>query len=228
MKTFDFIMQKTGDFAHGPAGSGQKQFGSFRGLNPLKKKRLVWMQAVLVIAMLVAFAADAGRLLVVDAPQLSDVILVLACEADRRPQRALQLLDQGYGRRLVIDVPAAARVYDFTQLQLAEKYIAGLPQAASVRICPIVGLSTRDEARDAEKCLAGEEGSRILIVTSEFHTRRSLSIFRHEVQGKSFSVAAARDETQFGTRWWTHRQWAKTCLDEWLRLLWWTAVERWH
>jgi hypothetical protein len=221
-------MQKTGHFARGPAGSGQNQFGSFRGLNPLTKRRLVWMLAVSLTAMLVAFAADAGRLLVVDAPQLSDVILVLAGETDRRPQRALQLLDQGYGRRLVIDVPAAARVYDFTQLQLAEKYIAGLPQAASVRICPIVGLSTRDEARDAEKCLAGEEGSRILIVTSEFHTRRSLSIFRHEVQGKSFSVAAARDETQFGTRWWTHRQWAKTCVDEWLRLLWWTAVERWH
>jgi len=186
------------------------------------------MLAVLLIAMLVAFAADAGRLLVVDAPQPSDVILVLAGETDRRPKRALQLLDQGYGRRVVIDVPAAARVYDSSQVQLAEKYIQGLPQAASVHICPIVGLSTRDEARDVEKCLAGEAGSRILIVTSEFHTLRSLSIFRHEVRGKSFSVAGARDDTQFGTRWWTHRQWAKTCLDEWMRLLWWTAVERWH
>jgi hypothetical protein len=186
------------------------------------------MLAVLLTAMLVAFAADAGRLLVVDAPQPSDVILVLAGETDRRPARALELLDQGYGRRVVIDVPASAKIYGLTQVQLAEKYIQGLPEAASVRICPIEGLSTREESHDVEKCLAGEEGSRILIVTSEFHTRRSLSIFRHEVPGKSFSVAAARDETQFGTRWWTHRQWAKTCVDEWLRLLWWTAVERWH
>lgn len=186
------------------------------------------MFAVVLTTMFVAFAANAGRLLVVDAPQPSDVILVLAGETDRRPTRALQLLDQGYGRRVVIDVPAAARIYGLTQVQLAEKYIQGLPQAASVRICPIEGLSTRDESHDAEKCLAGEEGSRILIVTAEFHTRRALSIFRHEVRGKSFSVAVVRDETQFGTRWWTHRQWAKTCVDEWLRLLWWTAVERWH
>lgn len=185
------------------------------------------MFAVVLTTMLVAFAANAGRLLVVDAPQPSDVILVLAGETDRRPTRALQLLDQGYGRRVVIDVPAAARIYGLTQVELAEKYIRGLPQAASVRICPSEGLSTRDESHDAEKCLAGEEGSRILIVTSEFHTRRALSIFRHEVRGKSFSVAAVRDETQFGTQWWTHRQWAKTCVDEWLRLLWWTAVERW-
>ena len=191
-------------------------------------RRLVWILAVVLAVMFVAFAANAGRLLVVDAPEPSDVILVLAGETDRRPARALQLLDQGYGRRVMIDVPAAARIYELSQVQLAERYVHGLPQAASVRICPIEGLSTREETHDAEKCLAGEEGSRILIVTSEFHTRRALSIFRHEVRGKVFSVAVARDETQFGARWWAHRQWAKTCLDEWLRLLWWTAVERWH
>lgn len=164
----------------------------------------------------------------VEAPQPSDVILVLAGESDRRPARALQLLDQGYGRRVVMDVPAASRIYEFTQVQLAKKYIEDLPQAASVQICSIEGLSTREESHDVEKCLAGEEGTRVLIVTSDYHTRRSLSIFRHEVRGKSFSVAAARDDTQFGTRWWTDRQWAKTCLDEWLRLVWWNAVDRWR
>jgi hypothetical protein len=173
------------------------------------------------------FAANLGRALVVDAPERADVILVLAGETDRRPAVAMQLLDQGYGRRVLIDVPAAERIYSFSQAQLAEKYIQGLPQAASVRVCAIEGLSTLEESHDAEKCLAGESGSRVLIVTSEFHTRRALSIFRHEIRGKSFSVAAARDEKQFGTRWWTHRQWAKVCMEEWLRVLWWNAIERW-
>jgi hypothetical protein len=186
------------------------------------------MLAVVLAVMFGAFAANAGRFLVVDAPEPSDVILVLAGETDRRPERALQLLDQGYGRRVVIDVPAAVRIYEFSQVQLAEQYVKDLPQAASVRICPIEGLSTREESHDAEKCLAGEEGRRILIVTSEFHTRRALSIFRHELRGRSFSVAGARDETQFRTRWWVQRQWAKTCLEEWQRLLWWTVVERWQ
>src|SRR6201987_5133560 len=175
-----------------------------------------------------AFAASAGRRLVVDAPQPSDGILVLARETDRRPARALHLLDQGYGRRVMIDVPAATSVFGFTQVELARKYIENLPESALVGICPIVGLSTREESHDAEKCLAGEVGTRVLIVTSDFHTRRALSIFRHEVHGKSFSVAAARDDKQFGSRWWTNRQWAKTCFDEWLRLLWWSSVERWH
>lgn len=177
--------------------------------------------------LLLVFAANLGRALVVDAPERSDVILVLAGETDRRPAVAMQLLDQGYGRRVLIDVPAAERIYAFSQAQLAEKYIQGLPKAASVRVCPIEGLSTFEESHDAEKCLAGESGNRVLIVTSEFHTRRALSIFRHEIREKSFSVAAARDEKQFGTRWWTHRQWAKVCMEEWLRVLWWNAIERW-
>lgn len=188
----------------------------------------LWIVAVVLAALLLMFAANAGRLLVVDAPQPADVILVLAGETDHRPARALQLLEQGYGRRVVIDVPAEARFFGSTELQLAEKYVQDLPQASSIRICPTQGLSTRDESHDAEKCLAGEGGNRILIVTSEFHTRRALSIFRHEVRGKSFSIAVARDETQFGQRWWAHRQWAKTCLDEWMKLLWWTGLERWQ
>jgi hypothetical protein len=197
----------------------------------ISRRRRRAMVAVVIgglTALLVALVMNAGRLLVLDAPKPADLILVLAGETDRRPARALQLLDQGYGRRVLIDVPAAAKVYGFTEVQLASQYIRTLPEAASVAICPIDGLSTRDESHDVVRCLANEEGKRILIVTSEFHTRRALSIFRHEVRGKSFSVAVARDETQFGTRWWTHRQWAKTCVDEWLRLLWWTAVERWQ
>jgi hypothetical protein len=196
-------------------------------MDRLTKKRRVWMVATIILVCVV-FAANAGRMLVVDDPQPSDVILVLAGETDRRPARALQLLDQGYGRRVVIDVPGAVRIYSSTEIELAKKYVQGLRQAASVRICPIEGLSTRDESHDVEKCLAAEEGRRILIVTSEFHTRRALSIFRQELRGRSFSVAAAHDETQFGTRWWTHRQWAKTCLDEWMKALWWNGVERWR
>jgi hypothetical protein len=181
-----------------------------------------------LLALLVAFAANAGKLLVVDAAQPSDVILVLAGETDHRLAHALQLLDQGYGRRVLLDVPAAAKVYGSTEVQLASQYIRTLPEAASVAICPIDGLSTRDESHDVARCLATQEGNRILIVTSEFHSRRALSILRHEVRGKSFSVAVVRDDTQFGTNWWTHRQWAKTCVDEWLRLFWWSAVDRWR
>ncbi len=183
---------------------------------------------LLLVALFVGLASLVGKVLIVDAPERSDVILVLAGETDHRPTRALELLDQGYAKRVVIDVPEHAKVFGFTEVQLARQYARSLPEAAAVSICPIMGLSTRDEANDAAKCLAEETGDRILIVTSDFHTRRALSVFRHEVPGKLFSVTAAYDDEQFGARWWTRRQWAKTTVDEWLRLVWWNAVDRWR
>ncbi|HYM79300.1 MAG TPA: ElyC/SanA/YdcF family protein [Candidatus Dormibacteraeota bacterium] len=196
--------------------------------SPAGKRRRTLVVALGAALLLVTFARNAGNILVVSDPQRADVILVLAGETYERPTRALDLLDHGYGRRVLIDVPATARVYGFSQIQLAEKYVRDLPQAASVGICPIQGLSTKLESRDVEKCLAHEPVVRVLIVTSDFHTRRALSIFRHELKGKSFSVAAVHDDEQFGTRWWTRRQWAKTCFEEWLRLFWWNVIERWH
>jgi hypothetical protein len=190
--------------------------------------RAWWLAWALVGGLSVGLAAKAGSFLLVDAPRPSDVILVLAGETDRRPERALQLLAQGYGRRIVLDVPTNSKIYEFTQIQLAQKYVQDLPQAASISICPIDGLSTKDESKDAEKCLAREGGQSVLIVTSDFHTRRALSVFRREIPRHEYSAAAARNEEQFGVRWWTHRQWAKTFVDEWLRLIWWKTVDQWR
>ena len=171
--------------------------------------------------------ARSGRFLVVDEPQKSDTILVLAGETDRRPSRALDLLAQGYATHIVLDVPATATAYGTTYVDLARRWAGALPQASLITICPIYGLSTKAEAVEADGCIRKAGGSSILIVTSDFHTRRALSIFRHEIKGRPFSVAAARDPEQFGELWWRHRQWAKTNVDEWLRLLWWELVDRW-
>jgi hypothetical protein len=192
-------------------------------------RKSLWILALSVLAGLsLGLAAKAGSFLIVDAPRRSDAILVLAGETDRRPQRALELLSQGYGRRVVLDVPTNAKLYEFTQIELAQKYILDLPQPAPVSICPINGLSTKEESREAEKCLQREGAKSVLIVTSDFHTRRALGVFRREFPERECSVAAARNDEGFGSRWWTHRQWAKTFVDEWLRLIWWKAIDQWR
>lgn len=194
-------------------------------------KNLARSKAIFVIIAItaaLAFAANAGRILVQNDPQRSDVIVVLAGETEYRPALALQLLDRNYGRRMLLDVPAASEIYNITQLQVAREYVSSLPDNHSIDLCPIEGLSTKAESHDVAKCLALEPGTKVLIVTSDFHTRRALSIFRRELPGKTFSVAAAHDPAQFGAQWWKRREWAKTCVDEWLRLAWWEAIDRWY
>jgi hypothetical protein len=193
-----------------------------------RKPSLKWIAVAFVVGLSVPLASKAGSYLVLDEPRASDLILVLAGETDRRPQRALELLAQGYGKRILLDVPNNAKVFGSTEMELAGKYVHNLPQAASISICPIDGLSTKAESKDVERCLAHEPAQRILIVTSDFHTRRALSIFRHELAGREYSVAASHDDAAFGDRWWTHREWAKTLAGEWMKTIWWKAIDQWR
>jgi hypothetical protein len=183
---------------------------------------------ILILVLLALWLiARCDRFLVVDDPQKSDVIVVLAGETDRRPARALELLQREYARNMVIDVPENARIFGTTAAELAQKWAAALPQASQVSVCPIRGLSTKAEAVESSECAKKVGAGSILLVTSDFHTRRAASIFRDHLPNTPIHVAAAYDSEQFGDPWWRHRQWAKTNFDEWMRLVWWEFVDRW-
>jgi len=45
--------------------------------------------------------------------------------------------------------------------------------------------------------------------------------------GIDCGIIAVPEPYLFGTHWWQHREWAKCTFQEWTRLLWWLAVDRW-
>jgi len=183
---------------------------------------------LVVVLIVAALASQAARFLVVDEPEKSDAIVVLAGETKVRPARALELLRQGVAPRVFMDAETRDLIYDQRLTDIAQKYVNSLPEASRVSVCPVVGLSTNAEADDVSRCLQSLGAHRVLIVTSEFHTRRALMIFRHRLPQYQFSAAAARNPAQFGEAWWTNREWAKVTFDEWSKMLWWEAVDRWR
>ena len=183
---------------------------------------------LIAAVLLVLLLANSARFLVKNQPRQSDAILVLAGETEKRPARGLELLRQGYAKELILDVPAEAKLFQWNELELARTYVKTLPEAQAIAICPIHGLSTEAEAKEAAQCLREVAARSVLLVTSDFHTRRALSTFEKEAPDFEYSVAACFDPTQFGTQWWRHREWAKVYFSEWLRLAWWEAVDRWR
>jgi hypothetical protein len=183
---------------------------------------------IVLFVILVVLASQAARFLVVDEPGKFDAIVVLAGETNVRPARAMELLRQGVAPRVFLDAEARALIYDQQLIEIAQKYVNGLNEANRVSVCPIVGFSTNAEADDVSRCLQSTGAHRVLIVTSEFHTRRALMIFRRRLPQYQINVAAARNPAQFGEAWWTNREWAKTTFDEWLKMLWFEAVDRWR
>jgi uncharacterized SAM-binding protein YcdF (DUF218 family) len=189
--------------------------------------RLVRFLIVLLV-MGALLATQAARFLVVDHPEKSDAIVVLAGETSRRPARALELLRQGMAPRILQDAEAGERVFDETLTEIAQRYIDSLPEASVISVCAIDGRSTAGETADVARCLQPFGARRVLIVTSEAHSRRALAIFSHRLPQYQWSIATAHNPEGFGYAWWTHREWAKTMFDEWTKLIWWEAVDRWR
>lgn len=183
---------------------------------------------IVLLIVVFALASQAARFLVVEAPEKSDAIVVLGGETNFRPARALELLRQGIAPHVFINAEQRTLIYDQQLIDIAQKYVNGLPEANRVSICPIVGLSTNAEANDVNQCLQSLGAHRVLIVTSDYHTRRALTIFRHRLPQYRFSVAGAPNAAEFGDAWWTNREWAKNTFDECLKLLWWEMTDRWR
>ena len=148
----------------------------------LRGKGLRWTLLFVIVGLLfggLLLGRQAGSWLVVDDPRPADTIVVLAGETEQRPAKGLQLLAQGLAPRLVLDAPGGSHIYGRSQLELARQYLSSLPAAPQLAACPIAGLSTRDEARDVAGCLAASGAAheaqvhRVLLVTSDFHTRRA-------------------------------------------------------
>jgi len=114
-----------------------------------------------------------------------------------------------------------------TQAEAAQEFITR-HSLENVEVCSGRMASTAEEVAVAGPCLVSRHAHRILIVTSAYHTRRALAIFRHRLPQYEWSVTAAPDESAYGTDWWRRRAWAKTWLGESERLAWWELVDRWR
>lgn len=191
-------------------------------------KLLVWLA---FLALIFVFAALAGRLLVRDNPQKSDVIVVLAGDSfDERYNLGMKLLRSGYATHMFIDVNSEHHYFGRRETDYAAEFLERDTgdMKPFVSVCPFAEDSTVSESRYVASCLAPLHPHKVLLVTSDFHTGRALSILRHRLPQYEWSVAAARDPDMFGIKWWQRREWAKTTLLEWLKVVWWNVVDRWR
>lgn len=228
--------------AHMPASAWMSRLGSGTGSDDLApherdsvasrargpSKLLIWLAFA---TLLLLFGLLAGRVLVRDSPQKSDVIVVLAGDSfDERYHHGMELLRAGYGQHLFIDVASDHRYFGRRPTDYAAEFLERDTgdMRPFVSVCPFAEDSTVSESKYVAACLKPLHPRKVLLVTSDFHTARSLLVFKHRLPQYEWSVAATKDPDVFGVKWWQRREWAKTTLLEWLKMGWWNVVDRWR
>jgi uncharacterized SAM-binding protein YcdF (DUF218 family) len=171
---------------------------------------LIFFLALLVVVYLARqpiLRLAGGFWVVGDTPQPSDAIVILAnddYEGDRAT-RAAELFKAGWAPHIVASgqyLRPYASAAELEQHDLSER---GVPASAITKLAHR-GRDTREEAVEVSAALSSHGWKKILIVTSNYHTRRARYIYQRMLPaGCQVRVIAARDAEYDPDRWWQSR-----------------------
>jgi uncharacterized SAM-binding protein YcdF (DUF218 family) len=168
---------------------------------------------------------------ITDALERADAIVILGGDLVTRCQAAARLFSQGWASRMWVtkgpyrDEQEVLKQYGIAELEAHEKCLAILTFHAvpdrAVTILDGYNGSTIDEVEKVRDYLQLQGLKRVIVVTSNFHTRRVRMLFRRVLRGKGMEVLVqpAPPNVLFDPKeWWTRRRDSKTLLWEYQKL----------
>jgi uncharacterized SAM-binding protein YcdF (DUF218 family) len=198
-----------GDFAQsGVVASNRPRRLSFR-------RRLICAAALTLMAAPVT-AFTAARLLIVESPLLQADVIVLLSGSSSYKERALrtaQLYQQGRGQRVVLTNDGYRGSWSNAEQQnpyyyestRAELVRLGVPRE-KVEVLPEIVSSTHEEALLLRNYVDRQRINSILVVTSAYHSRRSLWTFQRVFAGTGTVIGLETASTGWQTpsswKWW--------------------------
>jgi uncharacterized SAM-binding protein YcdF (DUF218 family) len=150
-------------------------------------------------------------------PEKADIAVVLAGDGTgNRILKAAELVRAGYVPRVLVSGPDG--VYGLYECDLAIPFAvkAGYPESYFEHL-ENHARSTREEAAAAAAVLRRMGVHKVLVVTSDYHTRRSGRMYASEAPDLEVVMVAAPDANFKADGWWHSREGRKTAFYEWLK-----------
>ncbi|MBI4460295.1 MAG: YdcF family protein [Acidobacteria bacterium] len=195
------------------------------------KKLLILGLLFLALANPFTLSWLARQYVVSDALEPADAVIPLRGSAEEerlRLEEAAELVRKRFAPTLLVSV-VSRPYYGQPVRKLIEGYLEEkeIP-SQQLRFCENNADYTAEEARMLLACLRELEAKKVIIVTSEYHTRRTRFLFRRVLgrTGIRVFVHPVYNSQYWDTHWWRRRRWTKTFVTESLSLLW-SGVEQW-
>ena len=163
-----------------------------------------------------------GWWIVDEAPQEAQAVVVLGGDSvfGDRIRHGVDLYRQGWAPRLIVSGYAIRSYFSETELMEREATELGVPSEALL-VFKHNARSTQEEALALRRFLAERQIRDVIVVTSNFHTRRTRWIFRKVFRGTGVQVkvSASSDVRVDPRRWWKRRSSMNYVLLELLKTL---------
>jgi uncharacterized SAM-binding protein YcdF (DUF218 family) len=156
-----------------------------------------------------------------DGPQKADCILVLGGDAfGFRIVKAAQLAGMGYAPYVLVDGPKSLIGYE-SDAEIKYAVMRGYPASLfrAVPLPPEINSTSAEAEYVANNVLRPQGIRKILLVTSNYHTRRAARCIRGTAPWLTVAVVPAPDLNFTVNGWWKSREGKKTFLLEWTKTI---------
>ena len=186
------------------------------------RKLIVFLLAIVLAVFLFRnsiLGAMGSYLVRTDPEEKADLVLVLAGDGrGDRIRKAAELVKLGLAPKVLVSGPSG--MYGLHECDLAIPMMVkeGYPESYFIH-GETDALSTLDEAQLMVPMMLDLGAKHVIVVTSDYHTRRAGRIFRARAKGMRFTVIAAPGPEFTPDGWWKNRQGQKIAFNEWSKTI---------
>ncbi|HEY6465129.1 MAG TPA: YdcF family protein [Candidatus Acidoferrales bacterium] len=159
----------------------------------------------------------AGDFWVVDDPSKPSDAIVMLSDDDYQADRAghaAELYKAGWAPHVIASGRLLRSYAGIAELEEHDLESRGVPENAIVKL-PGADRNTRQECQNIGQFISAHSWKRLILVTSNYHTRRARYICSRVLpSGTVLIVSAASDSNYDPQDWWTTRQGTKMFFDE--------------
>ncbi|MBC9785362.1 YdcF family protein [Heliobacterium chlorum] len=184
----------------------------------LFKSKLLWILVALsTLLLMLRFAGD--FLVLADEPTKADAIIVLSGDDGGRTERAVELYHQGYAPYIIL---SGGRVYqETTMAELMQKHAIKLGVPKEAIILENKSSSTYQNAAHSKEIMEKYQFKSAIVVSSNYHMRRTKLVFEQVFQGTSdvFAYVPFDNQDYNPARWWEKNRGIMVTITEYIKLI---------
>ncbi len=180
----------------------------------MRGSRRLRVALLLALLVLLGVLSSLGRLLVVSrVPANPDAFIVLGSHEWERFPALVTLAGRNPRATVFLTMPVRITPYNCAACTERVPWLAHLGiDTARVVVLPRRVTNTHDEALAARDYLLRHSVQRLVVVTSPYHTRRSLATFQAVFQGTGVAIGVYPALTESGA---TPQRWWASAYDRW-------------
>jgi len=151
----------------------------------------------------------------------ADVIVVLAGEETERVEHGVKLFKEGWARKDKVILAGGPLVWKYTWASLMKEHAIFLGVPKDAILLEDRSRTTEEDAIFTKEIFNKYGYKSCILVTSPYHSRRALKIFRKVMADKIMVISAPAEKSWFSfDEWWKRRRDRSRVLDEYSKFIW--------